>query len=171
MEKAYDHKVDIWSCGVIMYILLCGYPPFNGSQDQDIFDKAKTGVVNFPEEEWGNISQTVKDTILWILKLDPAERPEALDIIEGEWIQQYSPKYKEFNQRQLNTLNNLKTFNSGEKLQQAVMTFIATQIISAEETKVLRETFQAIDVNGDGVLSRQEIYDSYYLITGDAEQA
>lgn len=154
-----------------MYIMLCGYPPFNGSQDAEIFAKAKEGVVNFPDEEWKSISQTAKDTIQGILKVDPTKRPEALEILEGEWIQNYSSKYKDFTQQQLNNLNNLKSFSSGSKLQHAVMTFIATQILSEEETKVLRETFQKIDANGDGVLSREELYDSFYMITGDPESA
>ena len=57
LEHNYDTKCDIWSCGVIMYILLCGYPPFNGETDDLIFDAIRKGKFQFDDEEWGSVSK------------------------------------------------------------------------------------------------------------------
>ena len=59
LNKHYDEKCDIWSCGVIMYIMLCGYPPFNAQSDAEIMNKVKIGKFSFPQEEWKFISDEV----------------------------------------------------------------------------------------------------------------
>ena len=56
IDGNYDEKSDVWSCGVILYILLCGYPPFNGSSDKEIIKKVQTGQFVFDPDEWSGIS-------------------------------------------------------------------------------------------------------------------
>ena len=57
LRGEYDEKCDVWSCGVILYILLCGYPPFNGDTDAQIFDRIKLGRFSYPSPEWDCVSQ------------------------------------------------------------------------------------------------------------------
>lgn len=52
LKEDYDEKCDVWSCGVILYIMLCGYPPFNGATDDEIFDKVRIGEFDYPKEKW-----------------------------------------------------------------------------------------------------------------------
>jgi len=52
LDQNYNEKCDVWSCGIILYILLCGYPPFNGDNDNQIFEKIKEGKLYFPSPEW-----------------------------------------------------------------------------------------------------------------------
>ena len=70
LHGEYNEKCDIWSCGVILYILLCGYPPFDGDSDEDIYKAIELGEVNFPEENWSQISQEAKNLIQKMLTLD-----------------------------------------------------------------------------------------------------
>ena len=67
LDKNYNEKCDVWSCGVILYILLCGYPPFNGPSDAIIMEKVKTGAFSFNTEEWKFISNEAKDLIVKML--------------------------------------------------------------------------------------------------------
>jgi len=74
LKRNYDEKCDVWSCGVIMYILLCGYPPFNGPNDKIIFQKVLEGNFSFPEEDWSQISKDAKEMIKKMLTYDPIKR-------------------------------------------------------------------------------------------------
>lgn len=75
--RRYDEKCDVWSCGVIMYILLCGYPPFKGKTQKEIFDKIKTGKFSFALAEWKNISREAKIMIKRMLTYNPEDRISA----------------------------------------------------------------------------------------------
>lgn len=86
LDRHFDEKCDLWSAGVIFYILLCGYPPFNGPSDKDIFFAIKRGKFTFPEEEWSGISQEAKDMIKSLLQMDPKRRPSAEEALKHPWI-------------------------------------------------------------------------------------
>jgi len=74
LKGDYDEKCDIWSCGVIFYILLCGYPPFNAETDEEIFSAVLKGEFVFPEEEWNSVSEEAKNLIKKMLVLDPKKK-------------------------------------------------------------------------------------------------
>ena len=167
LAEKYDEKCDIWSCGIIMYILLCGYPPFNGEDDSEIMAKIKVGKFSFPEEEWQDVSSSAKDLINKILtKAD--KRPSAGECLEHPWI-------KDHNKRSINQslgkkcLNNMRKFHKGRKLQQAAMTYIVNYLMTKEEKNEMLEIFQSLDTNGDGVLSKEEIYEGYKDTLGEVE--
>ncbi|CAN0417637.1 unnamed protein product, partial [Ectocarpus sp. 13 AM-2016] len=71
---------DLWSIGVIAYILLCGYPPFYGRTDKDIFASVSRGQYDFPGPEWDTVSDDAKAFVGKLLMLDPAERPTASEV-------------------------------------------------------------------------------------------
>jgi len=89
--QPYDNSVDVWSIGVITYILLCGFPPFYGSNDQQIFEKILKAEYDFPSPDWDGISQEAKDFIQAILVLDYNQRPTANDCLEAPWIVSSAP--------------------------------------------------------------------------------
>lgn len=82
----YDEKCDIWSIGVILYILLSGEPPFPGSSDAEIIQKVKRGKYNFARPVWRSRSKLVQQFISRLMAFDPAERLTAEQALEHEWI-------------------------------------------------------------------------------------
>jgi len=101
---SYDHSVDIWSIGVITYILLCGFPPFYGNTEQQIFNKILRAEYDFPSPDWDNISEEAKEFIRALLVLNPNDRPSARDCMESPWIINKSPTV---------TLTRIDSFKTG----------------------------------------------------------
>jgi len=91
--EKYDKSCDIWSLGVIMYILICGYPPFYSHHGQPISPgmkkRIRSGQYEFPKPEWTNVSTECKNLIKLCLKTNPDERPTIDQVIENPWISQY----------------------------------------------------------------------------------
>lgn len=90
LNHKYGKECDVWSVGVMAYIILSGIPPFNGSSDADIMAAIKKGVFNFNAPVWKNISQSAKDFITNLLTFDVAKRPSAEQALKHKWIQEYS---------------------------------------------------------------------------------
>jgi len=87
LKKNYDQKCDLWSCGVILYILLCGYPPFNGNSDKEIIQAVLAGKFTVEDDqEWADVSQDAKDLVKKLLTYDSDNRISALDALNHPWI-------------------------------------------------------------------------------------
>jgi calcium-dependent protein kinase len=169
LNEKYDEKCDIWSCGVIMYILLCGYPPFNAETDQEILNKIKLGKFTFPDEEWENVSSEAKDLIVNMLTYNSADRYSASACLSHKWLNDNSLKTTVDKSFSIKCLTNMKKFHAERKLQQAALTYIVNHLISKEDKNELLELFQQFDKNGDGVLSKEEIMEGYKAYLGEVE--
>eukprot|EP00164_Ancoracysta_twista_P001740 GFYU01002285.1.p1 GENE.GFYU01002285.1~~GFYU01002285.1.p1 ORF type:complete len:380 (-),score=123.49 GFYU01002285.1:272-1411(-) len=88
MRQPYDKSCDFWSLGVILYILLCGFPPFGGKPAQ-IIGQVKNGIYRFPDPYWTNISNEAKDLVKSLLKTNPAERATAQQILMSPWVHRF----------------------------------------------------------------------------------
>ena len=82
----YGTEVDMWSIGVITYILLCGFPPFYGETISEMFEQIMSGSFDYPEEYWNNISKDAQDFINLLLKVDPKERLTASEALKHPWL-------------------------------------------------------------------------------------
>ncbi|KAN0052789.1 hypothetical protein ACTA71_006896 [Dictyostelium dimigraforme] len=110
----YDQEVDMWSIGVITYILLCGFPPFYGDTVPEIFEQIMEANYEFPEEYWGNISKEAKDFIGKLLVVDVSKRLNAANALNHPWLKSNNSnntidtgKMKEFNIERQKTLTKL----------------------------------------------------------------
>lgn len=168
LEKRYDHKCDIWSCGVILYILLTGVPPFNGKDDHQIMDKVSNGNYSLSIPEFENVSKLAKKLIKKMLEFNPSKRYDAQQSLDDEWFRvQATSEAVSIN---LGTLNNLRKLNYKSKLQQAIYYFIVTHMATKEEKADLLKAFKALDTNGDGQLDKNELRQAYDSYVGISEE-
>jgi calcium-dependent protein kinase len=149
----YDEKCDVWSSGVILYILLCGDPPFNGSNDNDIYRKIQSKKFSFPSPKWDNISEDAKDLIRNMLA-EPDCRYTAEEVLQHDWVKNLAPNAQE-SQININS-EYLQRYKNINKFQKAVLTFIASRLRD-DEISALREAFMTLDKNQDGTLTIDEI--------------
>lgn len=115
LNKKYNEKCDIWSAGIIVYIILSGTPPFNGNSDAEIMKRVKAGKYTFDIPEFKNVSEKAKDFISKLLTYDPEKRVSAADALKHPWITELSESKVESGLAQ-GALANLKTFRADQKL-------------------------------------------------------
>ena len=172
LNNSYDEKCDLWSIGVILYILLCGYPPFNGANDEQIIKNVKKGQYRTDDDEWQSISPEAINLVDKLLTFDPNSRISAKDALQHPWIKGNS-KVEVDEQKTKKTLNNLRSFSGSSKLKQAALAFIASHLTRDDEKRDLDKIFKEIDIDGDGNLSKEEIllgYEKHFGIPISEEQ-
>lgn len=162
LSMDYNEKCDVWSCGVILYVLLSGRSPFPGRSNEEILRKVKRGEFSFAHQEFDRVSLEAKAFIRSLLTMSVPDRPSAQAALASNWISKYKEAGKEHSPAlALESLDQLRHFRADEKLKQAALTFIMGQLMSQEQTRQLREEFQALDTNGDGRISTEELVKGY----------
>merc|ERR1719362_1524756 len=120
----YDQMADMWSIGVIMYVMLCGYPPFFGETDADVLAKVRLGNFSFQASDWKNVSEDAKNLIRNLLKMNPRDRYTAEQTLNHEWIKNKAPQCKQVT-LPVNLVDKLRGFCSHNKLKKAALAIIA----------------------------------------------
>eukprot|EP00980_Cylindrotheca_fusiformis_P027545 scaffold21033_cov168-Cylindrotheca_fusiformis.AAC.2 len=164
LRRQYTKSCDIWSIGVITYILLCGYPPFYGDSDAEIFDSVRTGKFDFPSPEWDNISSTAKAFVRYLLQKDPKARPTAAQAMNHNWIVMHLDEgQSKANEpsllRNTDRSTTFQKFLAMQKLKKAALVAIASNLTQAEVGS-LGDIFRRIDQTGDGVMTLTELDDA-----------
>ncbi|XP_054912367.1 calcium/calmodulin-dependent protein kinase type II delta 1 chain isoform X1 [Poeciliopsis prolifica] len=138
-KDPYGKPVDMWACGVILYILLVGYPPFWDEDQHRLYQQIKAGAYDFPSPEWDTVTAEAKDLINKMLTINPAKRVTAADALKHPWICQRSTVASMVHRQE--TVECLKKFNARRKLKGAILTTIlATRNFSAAKSLLNKKT-------------------------------
>ena len=162
LKGKYDEKCDVWSAGVILYIIICGYPCFNGDTDEEIFEAIIKGKIIFPSPEWDNVSDDAKNLIKKMCT-SPDKRLTAEQVLKEKWVNEHAPNSK--NAVLPLKADGFKNYADSSKLRKAVLTFIASRL-SEDEVKNIKKIFQSIDDNNDGKLSLEEMKEAVAKTAG-----
>eukprot|EP00092_Neocalanus_flemingeri_P020318 GFUD01022008.1.p1 GENE.GFUD01022008.1~~GFUD01022008.1.p1 ORF type:complete len:545 (-),score=84.52 GFUD01022008.1:3100-4734(-) len=119
-KEPYGKPVDIWACGVILYIILVGYPPFWDEDQQKLYAQIRAGAYDFPSPEWDTVTPEAKNLINQMLTVNPAKRIRAEEALKHPWICQRERVASVFHRQE--TVDCLKKFNARRKLKGAILT-------------------------------------------------
>ncbi|XP_055054726.2 calcium/calmodulin-dependent protein kinase (CaM kinase) II beta 1 isoform X8 [Misgurnus anguillicaudatus] len=134
-KEAYGKPVDIWACGVILYILLVGYPPFWDEDQHKLYQQIKAGAYDFPSPEWDTVTPEAKNLINQMLTINPTKRITAQEALKHPWVCQRSTVASMMHRQE--TVECLKKFNARRKLKGAILT---TMLVSRNFSVGSRQT-------------------------------
>uniref|UniRef100_A0A8C7QEJ0 calcium/calmodulin-dependent protein kinase n=1 Tax=Oncorhynchus mykiss TaxID=8022 RepID=A0A8C7QEJ0_ONCMY len=130
-KDPYGKPVDIWACGVVLYILLVGYPPFWDEDQHKLYQQIKAGAYDFPSPEWDTVTPEAKNLINQMLTINPAKRITADQALKHPWICQRSTVASMMHRQE--TVECLRKFNARRKLKGAILTtMLVTRNFSGE---------------------------------------
>ncbi|KAM0953974.1 putative protein kinase CAMK-CDPK family [Dioscorea sansibarensis] len=154
LRRRYGPEVDIWSVGVMLYILLCGVPPFWAETEHGIFNAILKGQVDFTSDPWPKLSTGAKDLVKKMLTSDPKQRITAFEVLNHPWVKEdgEAPDTPLDNA----VLNRLKQFRAMNKFKKAALRVIAG-CLSEEEIRGLKEMFKNMDTDNSGSITLEEL--------------
>ncbi|AET00192.1 putative protein kinase CAMK-CDPK family [Medicago truncatula] len=154
LKRKYGPEVDIWSVGVMLYILLCGVPPFWAESENGIFNAILRGHVDFSSDPWPSISPSAKDLVRKMLNSDPKQRITAYEVLNHPWIKEdgEAPDTPLDNA----VLNRLKQFRAMNQFKKVALKVIAS-CLSEEEIMGLKQMFKGMDTDNSGTITIEEL--------------
>lgn len=162
LKRKYNEKCDIWSCGIIMYMLLSGKPPFAGNTDKEVLDKVELGNFEFFDKDFSDRSDECKAFLKDLLRYDASKRPTANEALKNKWLLNNIPSESVNVNDVKEAFNNIMKYNVSElKFQQAALAYIVHHLTDPEEIKPIRNIFYTFDKNLDGRLSHNEIIEGF----------
>uniref|UniRef100_A0A8C7NUI0 calcium/calmodulin-dependent protein kinase n=1 Tax=Oncorhynchus mykiss TaxID=8022 RepID=A0A8C7NUI0_ONCMY len=146
-KDPYGKPVDMWACGVILYILLVGYPPFWDEDQHRLYQQIKAGAYDFPSPEWDTVTPEAKDLINKMLTINPVKRVTATDALKHPWICQRSTVASMMHRQE--TVECLRKFNARRKLK--VRECFSQDFTRSRKQEIIKVTEQLIEAinNGD----------------------
>ena len=158
LKQSYNEKCDIWSTGVILYLLLVGSPPFDGDNDSEIWKKIINDEIDYSNPNMKSLSPEAIDLLQKILVKNPEKRLSASEALEHIWIKKYAPHTKVSRVFSRKIYNNLKNFREKSQLSTAVVTFITNYLMNDDELKSLKKLFFELDEKGKGVITKEDLF-------------
>ena len=163
LKNNYNKECDVWSCGIIMYVLLSGHFPFFGKTETEIRNKILSGKFNFDKKYFSHISDKAKDLIKKCLIYDKNRRITAEEALKHEFFADDINPHNIFedNVDSKNVLISLKNYSQQTKIYQAVLAFLSHNFADKVELNKLKKVFYKIDLNLDGKISKDELNKAY----------
>ncbi|KAI4388365.1 hypothetical protein MLD38_000699 [Melastoma candidum] len=154
LRRSYGKEIDIWSAGVILYILLCGVPPFWAETEKGIFDAILRGEIDFESKPWPTISSSAKDLVRRMLTKDPKKRITSAQVLDHQWIKEGG----DASDRPIDSavLSRMKQFRAMNKLKKLALKVIAENM-SEEDIQGLKAMFANIDTDKSGTITYEEL--------------
>ncbi|XP_021808745.1 calcium-dependent protein kinase 2-like [Prunus avium] len=153
LKRRYGKEIDIWSAGVILYILLSGVPPFWAETEKGIFDAILEGEIDFASPPWPSISSSAKDLVRKMLTQDPKKRITSAQVLEHPWIKGGEASDKPIDSA---VLSRMKQFRAMNKLKKLALKVIAENL-SEEEIHGLKAMFTNMDTDNSGTITYEEL--------------
>ncbi|XP_010536433.1 PREDICTED: calcium-dependent protein kinase 29 [Tarenaya hassleriana] len=168
LHRNYGKEIDVWSAGVILYILLSGVPPFWGETEKSIFEAILEGKLDLESSPWPSISEDAKDLIRKMLKRDPKKRITAAEALEHPWMKADS----KISDKPIDSavLIRMKQFRAMNKLKKLALKVIAENL-SEEEIKGLKQMFKNMDTDGSGTITFDELRDGLHRLGSKLTEA
>jgi len=151
-QQRYDNKCDMWSMGVVLYILLSGKVPFPGESNKEIIENVLKGEYHFNHDAFKKVTDGAKDLISKLLVKDPNKRFSAEDAYNHPWIQSSVNPDQPVSE---DVYANMKNFIEAVKLKKTILTYLASKL-PEKPLEDLRASFISIDKNGDGRIQEKE---------------
>ncbi|XP_013779513.1 calcium/calmodulin-dependent protein kinase type II alpha chain isoform X11 [Limulus polyphemus] len=167
-KDPYGKPVDIWACGVILYILLVGYPPFWDEDQHRLYAQIKAGAYDYPSPEWDTVTPEAKNLINSMLTVNPAKRITASEALKHPWICQRERVASTLHRQE--TVECLKKFNARRKLKGAILTtMLATRNFSTRKSEIIKITEQLIEAISSGDFQSYTKYCDPHLTSFEPE--
>jgi calcium-dependent protein kinase len=160
LKKNYNEKCDTWSCGVILYMLLFGIPPFDAKEDEEILEKIKIGKYDNYSERFRSASKEARDLVMKLLEYNTAKRYSAKEALQHPFFKKYNAReylYDVEEEKSHQFIKNIQNYKFETKLQQLVLAFIVHNIKENSEIKQAHRLFRRFDDNNDGKITKQEL--------------
>ena len=159
VDNLYDERCDEWSCGVLMYILLCGEAPFTGDTEEEIFDKVKKCEYNFSNPAFKKVSKNCKDLIRRLLEPKKQYRITARDALRHPFFtESFDPNSAMTENTDLNYLKHIiNPINYVSKFHETIIAFLCVNYISVDEENNLRKLFRYMDKEGKNSISKKDL--------------
>ncbi|ONM40121.1 Calcium-dependent protein kinase 3 [Zea mays] len=154
LKRHYGAEADIWSAGVILYILLSGVPPFWAENEDGIFDAVLHSHIDFSSDPWPSISNGAKDLVKKMLRQDPKERLTAAEILNHPWIREDGEAPDK--PLDITVISRMKQFRAMNKLKKVALKVVAENL-SDEEIMGLKEMFRSLDTDNSGTITLEEL--------------